>query len=130
MFTGIIEELGKVASVPSGSLVINARDVLKDIKLGGSIAVNGACLTVTSFTGGSFSVDVMPETLRRTNLGLLHPGDVVNLERPLKLGGEMGGHQVQGHVDDTGRVALINWEGDAELMWLEATQEVLRLTVP
>ena len=70
---------------------------------GGSIAVNGVCLTVTAFDSKSFSVNVMPETLQKTNLGLLKPGDKVNLERPLALGGELGGHLVQGHVDGTAR---------------------------
>ncbi len=86
MFTGIVEELGKVTSAQAGKLVITANDVLSGIERGGSIAVNGVCLTVTDFNNNSFSVDVMPETLKRTNLGLLSAGDRVNLERPVALG--------------------------------------------
>ena len=129
MFTGIIEEVGKVSSTPAGSLVIAASEVVSGIKDGGSIAVNGVCLTVTSFTANSFSVDVMPETLKRTNLGLLSAGDKVNLERPVALGGQMGGHLVQGHVDDTGRVASVLWEGEATLIKFEASPEVVRFVV-
>ena len=100
------------------------------MQTGGSIAVNGVCLTVTVFDSKSFSVDVMPETLRRTNLGLLRTGDRVNLERPLALGGELGGHLVQGHVDDTGRVVSVTREGEAVLIRFEAPPEVMRFIVP
>jgi riboflavin synthase len=130
VFTGIIEEIGTVASVPQGRLVINASKVLEGMQLGGSIAVNGACQTVTNFDNKSFSVDVMPETIKRTNLGLLRAGDRVNLERPLALGGELGGHLVQGHVDDTGKIASIVKEGDAILMDFEAPSEVMQYIVP
>ncbi len=130
MFTGIVEEMGRVISAQAGSLLIAARDVLQDIKPGGSIAVNGVCLTVTKFTSQSFGADIMEETRRRTNLGLLRAGDKVNLERPLVLGGELGGHLVQGHVDDTGKVASITREGEAILMRFEASPEILRYIVP
>jgi riboflavin synthase len=130
MFTGITEEIGTIASMTAGSLVINASQVLKDMKLGGSIAVNGACLTVTDLDSRCFSVEVMPETLHQTNLGRLRPGDKVNLERPLALGGELGGHLVQGHVDDTGRIASLTKEGEAVLMRFEAPPEVMRFIVP
>jgi len=130
MFTGIIEEVGSVASVPAGKLVIAASQVLDGMQLGGSIAVNGACQTVIDFDSRSFSVEVMPETLRKTNLGLLRTGDRVNLERPLALGGEVGGHLVQGHVDDTGRIASVAREGEAILMRFEASTEVMRFIVP
>lgn len=130
MFTGIIEEIGTVASVTTGRLVINASQVLKDMRLGGSIAINGACLTVTDFNSQCFSVEVMPETLHQTNLGRLRPGDKVNLERPLALGGEVGGHLVQGHVDDTGRIASVTKEGEAVLIKFEAPPEVMRFIVP
>lgn len=111
-------------------MVIAASRVLEGMQSGGSIAVNGICLTVTDFTDKAFSVDVMPETLKRTNLGQLHTGDRVNLERPLGLGGEIGGHLVQGHIDDTGRVASITPEGEAMLMRFEASPEVMRYIVP
>ncbi len=128
MFTGIIEEIGKVTSIPAGSLVITARDIMPGIKPGDSIAINGACLTVTTFNTSSFSVNVMPETLARTNLGRLHLGDSVNLERPVALGGRLGGHLVQGHTDDTGKVASVTWDGGTMLIGFEAPPEVMRFT--
>ena len=130
MFTGIIEEVGKVISAQAGSFVFAASDVLSGMKHGDSIAVNGVCLTVTDFKAESFSVDIMPETLKRTNLGLLRAGDRVNLERPVALGGQLGGHLVQGHVDDTGRVASVMWDGGTMLIRFEAPPEVMRFTVP
>jgi riboflavin synthase len=125
VFTGIIEEVGKVVSARVGELVITASDVTPGMERGASMAVNGVCLTVTGFTPGAFSVDVMPETLKRTNLGLLIAGDRVNLERALPLGGRLGGHLVQGHVDDTGRVTSITREGEAMLIRFEALPEVM-----
>ena len=130
MFTGIVEEIGRVASAPAGNLVIAASQVLKRMQLGGSIAVNGVCLTVTAFHSQSFSADIMPETLNRTNLGQLRIGDRVNLERPLALGGELGGHLVQGHVEDTGRIASLTSEGESVLIRFEASPEVMRFIVP
>ena len=129
MFTGIIEEIGKVISAPYRSLVIAADQVVKGMEPGGSISVNGACLTVTNFDATSFTADVMPETVERTNLGLLLAGDRVNLERPLTLGGEVGGHLVQGHVDATGRVASIAWDGETVLITFDAPPEVMRYVV-
>ena len=129
MFTGIIEEVGRVTSAQAGNLVIAASNVLQGTELGESIAVNGVCLTVTNFDASSFLVDIMPETLKRTNLGLLHAGDRVNLERSLALGGRMGGHLVPGHVDDTGRVASVIQDGGAMLIRFEAAPEVMRYIV-
>ena len=129
MFTGIIEEVGRVTSAQPGNLVVAAGAVLREIELGRSIAVNGVCLTITDFNTNSFSVDIMPETLARTNLGLLRAGDKVNLERPLALGGQLGGHLVQGHVDDTGRVASIKRDGRAIIIRFEASPEVMRYVV-
>ena len=129
MFTGIIEEVGTVTSAQSGNLVIIAKEVLQKMKLGDSIAVNGVCLTVTSFDAGSFSAGIMPETQKRTNVGLLSAGDRVNLERPLTLEGRLGGHLVQGHIDATGRVASTRWEGEAMVIRIEAPTEVMRYVV-
>jgi len=129
VFTGIIEEVGKVTLVRSGNLVITASDVLQGMELGGSINVNGVCLTIISLDTTSFSVDIMPETLERSNLGLLSAGDRVNLERPLSLGGRLGGHLVQGHVDATGRVASVRWNGEAMLVRFEAPPEVMYYVV-
>jgi len=129
VFTGIIEEVGRVISAGPGKLTIAASDVLQGMEFGESIAVNGVCLTITSFNSNSFSVDMMPETLKRTNLGLVSAGDEVNLERPLALGGRLGGHLVQGHVDDTGRVTSVTWDNEAVIMGIEAPPEVRRYTV-
>ncbi len=129
MFTGIVEEVGRVTSAQSGKLIISASEVLRGIELGGSININGVCLTITSFSTSSFSVDIMPETLKRTNLGLLSAGGEVNLEGPLTLEKPLGGHLVQGHVDDTGRVASITWEGETMFVRFEAPPEIMRYIV-
>jgi len=129
MFTGIVEEVGKVTLAPRGKLVIAASQVLQGIELGGSIAVNGVCLTIADIGANSFSVDIMPETLKRTNLGLLRAGDGVNLERPLALGGGLGGHLVQGHIDDAGRVTSIIPDGGAMIIRFEAPPQVMRYIV-
>jgi riboflavin synthase len=125
MFTGIIEEMGRVVSAKAGELAIAAGEVMAGMKSGDSIAVNGVCLTVTAFDKGSFSVKVMPETMRRTNLGRLLVGDRVNLERALPLGGRLGGHLVQGHVDATGKITSVTPEGEAMLVSFYAPSEIL-----
>jgi riboflavin synthase len=125
LFTGIIEEVGIVESVRAGRLTISATKVIEDAESGDSIAVNGACLTVAALGPNSFSVDVMPETLHRTNLGMLHPGDEVNLERALSLGGHLGGHLVQGHVDAVGRVQHLVPDGEAVIVRCAAPPEVM-----
>ena len=129
MFTGIVEEIGKITSAQPRKLVISAREVLQEMEVGGSIAVNGVCLTVTSFNDNSFSVDIMVETLKRTNLGLLGAEDKVNLERPLMLGKPLGGHLVQGHVDDTGRVISVTRHGETSLVSFETSAQVMRYVV-
>lgn len=129
MFSGIVEELGRVSQLNADRLVISASKVLEGMEPGVSISVNGACLTVTSFDDSSFSVDVMPETLRRTNLGLLAIGDEVNLERSLALGGRIGGHLVQGHVDASGRVTSVRRDGEAVVVEIKAPPGVLRYIV-
>lgn len=120
MFTGIIEEIGKIKAVKRGSrsvsLDIEADKVLKDTKVGDSIATNGVCLTVTGMGENFFSADVMPETMERSNLRLLKPGERVNLERALCLSARIGGHLVAGHVDGTGR--LIEKTEDENAIWL------------
>jgi riboflavin synthase len=129
VFTGITEEVGKIAQAKPSSLVITAGRVLRGMELGDSIAVNGACLTVTTFNSSSFVVGVMPETLGRTNLGGLRAGDEVNLERAVALGGKLGGHLVQGHIDDVGRVASVDREGGAIIMGFTAPLELMRYIV-
>lgn len=129
MFTGIIEEVGKVISTQPRSLSISASKTLERMETGGSIAVNGVCLTITRLEQTSFSLDLMPETLARTNLGLLKPGSEVNLERPLTLDGQLGGHLVQGHIDDTGRIVSITRDGEAILIRFETSPDVMRYIV-
>ena len=108
MFTGIVEERGEVVAVgrDGGAATVTVRGprVTADAAEGDSIAVSGVCLTVTAISGPTFTADVMAETLRRTTLGALAPGSPVNLERPLRLGGRLGGHLVQGHVDGVGAI--------------------------
>jgi riboflavin synthase len=129
MFTGIVAEVGKVISILPDQLSISAGPVLKGLQLGGSVAVNGACLTVTAFSTGSFTAGLSPETVKRTNLSTLKSGDPVNLERPMLLGGELGGHLVQGHVDGTGRIAAIMPDGASTILRIEAPAEIMRYLV-
>lgn len=105
MFTGIVEELGSVASLDGPRLRLSATKVLADVQMGASIAVNGCCLTVVAWGDDWWEADVSDETFRRTSLGALQPGDPVNLERPVRLEDRLGGHLVQGHVDAVGTVA-------------------------
>jgi len=130
VFTGIVQETGVIVSATGKGLTIAASASLKGIQEGGSIAVNGVCLTVTRYDPQSFTAEVIPETLKRTNLGLVKPGDKVNLERPLAFNGEIGGHLVQGHIDDTGTVTQVAREGESILMTFQAKPEVMRYIVP
>ena len=113
MFTGIVEELGVVAKISNNAMTVQASKVTEDLKLGDSIAVNGTCLTAVNFSRTEFSVDLSPETMRRTSLGQLSEGSPVNLERALLASDRMGGHIVQGHVDGTGRVMSSRVDGDS-----------------
>jgi riboflavin synthase len=134
MFTGIVEEIGRLRSVnpaeKSARMTLEARTVLEDIHLGDSIAVCGACLTVVSFDSGSFTVDISPETLRATTLGGLKSGDPVNLERAMQAGGRFGGHMVSGHVDGVGTLTQKKQEGNAWVVTFSAPGEILDLSVP
>lgn len=133
MFTGIIEEIGKIKGIRRGSrsvvLEIGAVKVLEDTKVGDSIATNGVCLTVTALGNGVFSADVMPETMERSGLGGLKPGDAVNLERALCLNSRLGGHMVAGHIDGTGRI--VGRVQDENAIWLtvRTVPEILRYIV-
>lgn len=129
MFTGIVEEVGIVKSLQSGRLTVSATEVLKGTKLGDSIAINGACLTVTNIGPNIFSIDIMSETMRRTSLGALLPGQGVNLERSLAADGRFGGHFVQGHVDGTGKIISMVPEGEALLMEVAAPLDIMRYLV-
>ena len=125
MFTGIIEEKGVLKSVRHGArsseLVVAAKKILEDIKIGDSISTNGICLTVTGFTSDQFTVDAMPETLRQTSLSVLKNGSAVNLERALRLSDRLGGHLVSGHIDGTGKVSKVWIEDNAT--WINVTAE-------
>ena len=133
MFTGIIEEIGKVDAVRRGAhssqITLRASEVIKDIRLGDSICTNGVCLTVVAFDTHSFTVDVMPETMSKTNLGDLRQGSQVNLERALRLSDRLGGHLVSGHIDGTGRIALRRKDENAEWFRISAGKELLRYIV-
>jgi riboflavin synthase len=104
MFTGIVEELGRVRSRDGARFTFDAQAVLEEMKIGDSVAHNGVCLTVVAIDPRGYSVDVVDETLDRSNLGDLRPGDPVNLERPVRLADRLGGHLVQGHVDGVGTI--------------------------
>ena len=125
MFTGIVEEIGIVKEVSQDRLAFEAHKVLEGTKVGDSMAVNGVCLTVISLENHGFSVNVMPETLRCTNLGRLHYSDQVNLERALVVGGRLGGHLVLGHVDDTGEVIDVTSEETARIMRVSASAKLM-----
>lgn len=133
MFTGIIEEVGTVRRVLSGGtageISIRAATVLEGTHIGDSIAVNGVCLTVTGMTGDGFTADVMPETLRRTNLGRLNSDSRVNLERAMAAGGRFGGHIVSGHIDGVGTIRSMRREENAVWVTIAAPTPILRLIV-
>ena len=134
MFTGIVEELGRVRAITANEggarIEIEATTVLDDAEIGASIAVNGCCLTVVTLGDGCWSADAVIETLRRTNLGDLQPGDAVNLERPLRLADRLGGHLVQGHVDGTGTVRARAPQADGStFVTFDAPAEVTRYVV-
>jgi riboflavin synthase len=125
MFTGIVEEIGIVKETSRDRLAFEAHKVVEGTKVGDSIAVNGVCLTVVSLENCGFSVNVMPETLRCTNLSSLHYSDQVNLERALVLEGRLGGHLVLGHVDDTGGIMDVTSEETAHIMRISAPAKLM-----
>ena len=133
MFTGIIEEMGKLRQMKlagsSGQIQIEARKVLEGTKIGDSIGVNGVCLTVTSMNADGFTADVMAETCRRSNLGRLKAGDLVNLERAMAAGERFGGHIMSGHIDGTGVIESLRREENAVWVTIRAERPVLRLIV-
>lgn len=127
MFTGLIEEQGRVLTPPrNGKLSLAAIKVTEGLALGDSIAVNGVCLTVSAFSGQRFTADVMPETLHRSNLGELRTGSLVNLERALPATGRFGGHFVSGHIDGVGSLLSVRPEGNALIFSIRAAPELLR----
>ena len=133
MFTGLIAELGTVERLAEGStscqLTVRAQKILPGVKIGDSIAVNGVCLTVVHLQGNRFTADVMPETVRRTTLRQLQPGDRVNLEKALRPADGLDGHIVQGHVEGVGTIREIAPEGNALAYRIETPKELLRYIV-
>jgi riboflavin synthase len=129
MFTGIIEEVGTVKEAERGRLVIGCQKILRGTNLGDSIAINGVDLTVAQMEEDSFLSNVMPETYRRSNLGLLKPGDPVNLERSLYVGARLSGHIVRGVVEATGTLLSLTPEEDAVIARYAAPPEILRYVV-
>lgn len=129
MFTGIIEEIGIVKSISKDSLSIQANIVLEGTKIGDSIAVNGVCLTVISVDKSGFSVEIMPETIKLTNIGILRISDRVNLERAMPATGRFGGHFVEGHIDTTGKLISLISECDAVIASIKALPNVLKYIV-
>ena len=133
MLTGIVEEIGKIKAIKKGKnsarLVINAKKVLEDVKLGDSIAVNGVCLTVTEFSNSEFAVDVMHESLRKSSLSTLKNDSSVNLERAMLLNGRFGGHIVSGHIDGTGEI--INIKNDDNAIWytISAKDKIMKYII-
>ena len=129
MFTGIIEEVSTVNRLSDAVLSINSSLVIDDLEIKDSICVNGACLTVIDKTNKSFDVNVVPETMRRTNLGEVSQGDLVNLERSTSVNGRLGGHIVQGHVDGLGLIRSIVPDGDAFNISFDADKGILKYIV-
>jgi len=133
MFTGIVEEIGRVERIKHGQhsavLTIHADTVLEGTKIGDSIAVNGICLTVTAIHGNNFDADVMAETVRRTNFSSLHAGSRVNLERALTPMSRLGGHIVSGHIDGTGTISDMTREDNAVWVTVQTKPDLLKYMI-
>src|SRR5438045_3154058 len=134
MFTGLVETLGTVRHLSAAGagrrLVLEAPALAGGLTLGESVAVNGACLTVVRHDAATCDFELAPETLRKTNLGALRPGDRVNLERSLRLGDRLGGHIVQGHVDGVGSIDRKAPDGDWLMVWFRCPPELTLQMVP
>ncbi len=133
MFTGLIEEVGTIKSITKGDfsskITVQAEKIFDGLKIGDSISTNGVCLTVTKFDKSSFDMDVMPETMRKSNLNNLKKGDKVNLERALRVGDRLGGHLVSGHIDGVGIVDGMKEEDNAIWVKINASEEVLKYII-
>ena len=126
MFTGIVREVGTAAAFDGSRLVVEAPETAAAAGVGDSVSVAGVCLTVVETGAGRLAFDVVPETLSRTVLGSLEPGGAVNLEPSLRVGDQLGGHVVQGHVDAVGRVRSVTSESDSRRVWFDAPEPVVR----
>lgn len=133
MFTGIVEEMGKIVRVEKGAkssrLTVSGDKIFSDLKLGDSVATNGVCLTVTSFSKGIFTADIMNETLKRSNLGELRQGSMVNLERAMIANGRFGGHIVSGHIDGTGVITKIEQDDIAVWYTIRADRKIMKYII-
>lgn len=133
MFTGLIEEIGTVYRIVRGmksaQITIKTKKILEGMKLGDSISTNGVCLTVIDFSVDNFTVDVMPETMRRSNLKNLKSGSKVNLERALRLGDRFGGHMVSGHIDGIGIIKALDEEDNATWVSIEASSDIIKYII-
>ena len=129
MFSGIVEEVGRVVSYDGQTMVVSARKALEDLKVSESVCVAGACLTVVKRDSGTFSVETVPETVQRTNFRTLKPGTGVNLERALAMGARIGGHLVQGHVDGVGTVAYLTPDGNSVRIGFKAPANIMKYVV-
>lgn len=133
MFTGLVEEVGKVLDIVNENkiwtITFECKKIVENISIGDSIAVNGVCLTVNEFDENLFKANVMAETIRKTNLGFLKSGSLVNLERALKIGDRLGGHVVSGHIDGTGAIKEFKSEGNAIWISVVAPKEILKYIV-
>ncbi|AZV41271.1 riboflavin synthase subunit alpha [Peribacillus asahii] len=134
MFTGIIEDIGVVQSLKKGKqsmeITISSEKIVEDVHLGDSIAVNGVCLTVTSFTTNTFTVDVMPETVKASSIQLLKPGSPINLERAMSAQGRFGGHFVSGHIDGTGTIIKKQPKENAVYFTIELQEGLSQYCIP
>src|SRR5215467_2585005 len=129
MFTGIVRELGTVDAFDGSRLVVAAGETAASAAVGDSVAVAGVCLTVVEAAAGRLAFDVVPETLSRTALAGLEPGSEVNLEPSLRVGDQLGGHVVQGHVDAVGRVRSLAAAGESHRVWIDAPETVVRYCI-
>ena len=134
MFTGIIEEIGRIERISrsgtNSSLAISCRKILEDMKKGDSIALNGICLTVKTFDPNGFTADVMPVTLQKSNLKNSQSGDRINLERALPMQSRLGGHLVNGHIDGTGKILSITKSENANLFKIKVDREQRKFLIP
>lgn len=134
MFTGLVEEIGKIDSIKKGvnsaKITVKAEKVIDQLQIGDSIATNVVCLTVTHFTSKDFTVDVMAETMRRSNLHILKVGDEINLERALRVGDRLGGHIVSGHIDGMGTIISFTPEDNAVWCTIQTSHDILKYDYP
>jgi riboflavin synthase len=130
MFTGIIQTTGTVKKVGKDRLILESEALAGKLVIGCSVAVNGACLTAVSIEDGTFSVDVMPETFQKTNLGLLNAGDKVNLELAMPADGRFEGHMVLGHVEGVGEIKEIRDEGNSKILTIQLPQALSQFIIP